>query len=95
MKYVYGILIGLAWGAVCGLINCLISKKALKKDSTGSIMGANMARIAVDIAAMTAVLLLFRGSEKISMELALVGTAVSLSAILIVFAFRAAAGKIK
>lgn len=95
MKYVFGVLIGLAWGAVCGLINCLISKRALKKDQPASIMGANMARTAVDVAAMAAVLLLFRGSEKISMELALVGTAVSLSAILIVFAFRAAAGKIQ
>ena len=58
MKLAIGILMGLIWGALAGLLNITINKGLLKKNSTNALMAGNLARLAVDFAAMAAVYLL-------------------------------------
>lgn len=86
MNTVIGVLIGLVWGVLAGLLNVLISRGCLKKNSTNALMAANLARTAVDFAALAAVYLL-RSRLPFPWEGALVGTAVALSLVTIVFAF--------
>lgn len=87
MKYVYGALAGLVWGALAALLNGYISKRAMQKEKASAMMGANLVRTAVDVAALAAVLLL-RNVLPFSFEAALVGTALSLSMLTIVIAFQ-------
>ena len=58
MSYVYGALAGLAWGALAAFLNWRISRAALKKNTGGAMMGANVGRFAVDLVALGAVFLL-------------------------------------
>ena len=86
MKLAIGILMGLIWGALAGLLNITMNKGLLKKNSTNALMAGNLARLAVDFAAMAAVYLL-RDVLPFSWEAALIGTAVALSIVTIIFAF--------
>ena len=87
MEFVFGALAGLVWGALAALLNREINKKALEKNSTNAMLAANMARTAVDIAALAAVFFL-RKVLPFRFEAMLVGTAVSLSLLTIVFSYR-------
>ena len=87
MKIVIGILAGLAWGGLIGLINVLIMKKGLRKNDSNLVMAANLGRMVLDLAALGLVFLL-RSLLPFPYEAALVGTAVALSAASLIFAFR-------
>ncbi len=86
MSHVYGAAAGLLWGALAALANMLINRAALKKNSSGAMLAANMARLAVDLIALGTVFLL-RGRLPFSFEAAAIGTAVSLSVLGIVFSY--------
>lgn len=92
MKYVLGALAGLMWGALAALLNAFITKKALDKNSNKGMLLSNFLRLLVDVAALGAVFLL-RKVLPFSFEAAIVGTAAALSLLMIVFAYRMAAGK--
>ncbi len=87
MKIVIGLLAGLVWGALIGLVNTLIMKKSLKKNDSNLVMAANLARMVLDLAALGLVFLL-RNLLPFPYEPMLVGTAVALSIVSLVFAFR-------
>ena len=87
MSNVWGALAGLAWGAVCGVLNILILKKAIEKNNNNAVMAANLGRMAVDLAALALVFLL-RGALPFSYEAMLIGTAVALSIVTLVYAYR-------
>ena len=87
MQFVWGGLAGLVWGALAALLNAGITKRALKKNSDSSLLTANALRLPVDFLALGAVFLL-RRRLPFPYEPALIGTAVSLSVLTIVFAFR-------
>ena len=87
MNYVWGGLAGLAWGALCGVLNLLIMKKAIEKNDNNVIMAANLGRMAIDLAALGLVFLL-RKVLPFSYEAMLIGTAVALSAVTLVYAFQ-------
>lgn len=92
MKYFIGALAGLVWGALAALLNGYITKKALDKASDKAMLLSNALRLMVDIVALGSVFLL-RNVLPFSFEAALVGTAASLSILMIVFAYKLAAGK--
>lgn len=92
MKYVTGALAGLVWGSLAALLNGFITKKALSKGNDKLMLASNFLRMLVDIAALGAVFLL-RKVLPFSFEAALVGTAAALSLLMIVFAYKMAAGK--
>lgn len=87
MNYVYGALAGLVWGVLAAGINALISKACLKKNTTTSMMIANVLRVIVDIGALATVYFL-RGRLPFSFEAALIATAIAMSMLSIVFAYR-------
>lgn len=87
MKLVFGILAGLVWGGLCGLLNTGILKKSIEKNENQALMAGNLLRLLVDAAALGAVFLL-RKVLPFSFEGALVGTAIALSLVTIAFAFR-------
>ena len=87
MGIVIAVLAGLAWGALAAVLNRLINKKALEKSSTNALMAANIGRTAVDLAALGAVFLA-RGLLPFPYEAMLIGTAVALSLVSLIFAFR-------
>ena len=92
MKYVIGALVGIIWGCIGALINCSITKAAVKKGKDSVMLTANILRITVDIV-MLGTIVLVRNLIPFSFELALVGTAAALSIVNIVFAFKMAAKK--
>ena len=92
MKYLIGALAGLVWVALAALLNGYITKKALDKASDKAMLLSNALRLVVDIAALGSVFLL-RNVLPFSFEAALVGTAASMSILMIVFAYKMAAGK--
>lgn len=94
MEYVLGIAAGFLWGGLAALLNCKISLTAVRKGTDKAMMSSNMLRVAVDIAAL-ALPLLIRNRLPFRVELALVGTAAALGIVMIVFAYKLAAGKIK
>ncbi len=87
MNILWGVLAGLVWGAVCGLVNTLILKKAIDKNNSNTLMAANLARMVVDLLALLLVFLL-RKVLPFSFEATMIGTAIALSAVTLVFAFR-------
>ena len=87
MNYLLGGLAGLAWGMVCALVNLRILKKAIQKNDSNALMAANLGRMGVDLLALLLVFLL-RKQLPFSFEAMLVGTAVALSVVTLVFAFR-------
>lgn len=92
MKYLIGALAGLIWGALAALLNGYITKKALDKASDKAMLLSNALRLVVDVVALGSVFLL-RNVLPFSFEAALVGTAASLSLLMIVFTYKMAAGK--
>ena len=82
-----GALAGLAWGALCGWVNTLILNKAMAKNDANAITAANLARLTVDALALLAVFLL-RKLLPFSYEFMMIATALALSAVTLVFAFR-------
>lgn len=87
MKVLIGALAGLLWGAAAAFLNARVSAAIMKKETVQAAMAANFARLAVDIAALAAVLLL-RGVLPFPYEPALIGAAVSLSTFTLINAFR-------
>ncbi len=87
MKLFLGVLAGLVWGGLIGLVNTLIMKKGLKKNDSNLVMAANLGRMALDLAALGLVFLL-RGLLPFPYEAMLIGTAVALSLVSLIFAFR-------
>lgn len=92
MKYLIGALAGLVWGSLAALLNAFITKKALETGNDKMMLASNFLRMLVDVAALGLVFLL-RNVLPFSFEAALVGTAAALSLLMIVFAFKMAAGK--
>ena len=92
MKYLVGALAGLLWGALAALLNGYITKKALDKASDKAMLLSNALRLVVDVLALGSVFLL-RNVLPFSFEAALMGTAASMSMLMIVFAYKMAAGK--
>lgn len=91
MKYLIGAAAGLVWGSLAALLNAFITKKALDKGND-KLLASNALRMLVDVAALGTVFLL-RKVLPFSFEAALVGTAAALSLLMIVFAYKMAAGK--
>ena len=87
MNYLWGALAGLAWGALCGVLNTLVLKKSMQKNDSNRLMAGNLARMAVDLLALLLVFLL-RKILPFSYEAMLEGTAVALSVTSLLFAFR-------
>ena len=94
MKYLIGAVAGLIWGSLAALLNAFITKKALNKGNDKLLLASNALRMLVDVAALGTVFLL-RKVLPFSFEAALVGTAAALSLLMIVFAYKMAAGKLK
>ncbi len=91
MKYFWGALAGLVWGGAAALLNAFISKRCIAKNTSGALLGANTIRSIVDISAL-AVVFLLRKVLPFSFEAAIVGTAVAMSMLTIVFAYRMSKG---
>ena len=87
MKYVIGAVMGLVWGALVAWINSRINKKALEKNSTNAMLGANIGRSFIDFAALGSVFLL-RNVLPGNFEATIVGTAASLGLLTVYFAVR-------
>ena len=87
MNYVWGALAGLAWGALAAFVNYRINKAAVKKNSSGAMMAANLSRMAVDLVTLGTVYLL-RKRLPFSFEATIIGAAIALSLLTIVFAYR-------
>ena len=87
MKIAIGVLAGLVWGGLIGLVNMLIMKKGQKKNDSNLVMAANLGRMVLDLAALGIVFLL-RTLLPFPYEPMLVGTAVALSAASLIFVFR-------
>lgn len=89
MQIFLSVLVGLVWGAICGLINAAVTKKlAFGGQQQVSAMG--LIRTLVDVAALAAVYFT-RNLLPLRFEYTLIATAVALSLIGIVAAFRVSA----
>ncbi len=89
MTIFLSVLAGLAWGALFGLVSALITKKIASGD--GKLIGAlSMIRLLVDLAALAAVYFT-RELLPLRFEYTLIATAIALSLVGIVAAFRTAA----
>ena len=86
MNYVLGALAGLLWGALAAFVNLKINQAALKKNTNAAVLGANAARMAVDLAALGTVFLL-RKILPFSFEATIIATAVALSLLTVVLAY--------
>ena len=84
---VFGILGGLVWGALCGGVNVWIMKRAIQKEDDKAILTANSLRMAVDLISLGLVFFA-RKILPFPYEPTLIGTAVALSVVTIVFAYR-------
>lgn len=87
MKLLLGLLAGLAWGVLAALLNHRISLAMIAKNTTPALLGANLLHTAVDIAALGTIFLL-RKVLPFRYDAALVGTAIALSLLTIVLAYR-------
>ena len=85
----YSILAGLAWGGLFGLFSALITGKIAAGDAN-RLAALSMLRMLVDLAALAAVYFT-RELLPLRFEFTLIATAVALSLVGIVAAFRAAA----
>lgn len=92
MNYVLAVLVGLAWGVAAALLNAQIMKQSLKKDSTQALIGSNLLRSLVDLAAL-AVVFLLRNVLPFPFSVTLIATAVGLSVTTIVISYRLAGTK--
>ena len=90
MIIVFSILAGLVWGGLFGLLNILITKKVAAGDEK-KIPALSMIRTLADVAALAAVYLT-RNLLPLRFEVTLIATAVTLSLVSILSAFRIASG---
>lgn len=67
-----------AFGTLAAYINLLISRISLKRDSVAGVMGSNMARMLIDIAALSITFLVCRHFE-LPLAVCLIGTALGLT----------------
>jgi len=94
MSYILGVLAGLAWGAAWAALSCRISLKAIRKNTNKAIIRMNALRVLIDIVSLGTIFLL-RHVLPFNAYMALLGTAVALSLITMIFAYKVAGGKIK
>ncbi len=87
MRMALGILAGVVWGALAALLNARITRRALEKNNTRAMMNANLLRTGVDLLALAAVFFL-RRLLPFSFEAMLVATAVTLSLLTMLLAYR-------
>ena len=87
MQIAIGAVLGLLWGGAFGLLNGWILKKAVGKGASNAVLAANLGRMAIDLVALGSVFLL-RGLLPIPYEPVLIATAVALSLMSILTAFR-------
>lgn len=87
MQIAIGAVLGLLWGGAFGLLNGWILKKAVAKGASNAVLAANLGRMAIDLVALGSVFLL-RGLLPIPYEPVLIATAVALSLMSILTAFR-------
>ena len=85
-KFLIGILAGLFWGAAAAGLNAFISKRCVAKAASGVFAWTNILQTLVSLAALAAVVLM-RNILPFRYEGMLVGTAISMSMLGIVFAF--------
>lgn len=85
-KFFIGILVGLVWGAAAALLNAVIGKKCVAHNGKGPLGWTNVAQTLINFAALGAVILV-RDMLPFRYEGMLVGTAISLSMLGIVFAY--------
>ena len=89
LKYVLAVALGAVWGVLVALLNMAIMKSCLKKNTESAILAGNLARTALDLAAMAAVFLL-RNVLPLPYVFVLVGTAAGLSFTTIIYSFKLA-----
>lgn len=89
MQIFLSVLAGLLWGGLCGLVNMLLTKK-MASGSTQQISSLGIIRTAVDLVALAAVYFT-RGLLPLRFEYTLIATAVALSLVGIISAFRLSA----
>ena len=87
MNIVLGVVVGLIWGALVALLNFWLTKKALAKNDTQTLMSANVGRMIIDFAAL-GIVFLIRQILPFSFEATMVGTAVSLGLLTVFLAYR-------
>ena len=85
---VLSVLAGLVWGGLFGMVNILITKK-IAAGSAGKLNAMSLLRTLVDLAAL-AVVYFVRDLLPLRFEIVLIATAVTLSLVGIVSAFRIA-----
>ena len=90
MGYVIGAICGVIWGGAAALLNYQISKRSILKDNTASLLGANVLRILVDLAAL-AIVFFLRKVLPFRYEATLITTAITMSLVTIVCAYRMSA----
>ena len=89
MNTVWSIVVGLVWGGLFGLLSALVTKKIAAGD-TNKVAALGMLRMLIDLAALSAVYFT-RRLLPLRFEYTLIATAVALSLVSIVAAFRTAA----
>ena len=89
MSIVLSVLAGLLWGGLFGLVNTLLTKKAVS-GSAQQISSVGILRTAVDLIALAAVYFT-RNLLPLRFEYTLIATAVALSLVGILSAFRLSA----
>ena len=87
MQLFLGILAGFAWGALAGFLNTRITKWSLSKGETRLLLAGNLLRTVVDLVALGLVFLLRHGLP-LPFEPVLIGTAIGLSLVSVLYAFR-------
>ena len=89
MKLVLGFFAGAVWGVLCACLNNLVLARALSAGKNGGLLGANVLRALIDLAAL-ALIVLARGVLPFPYEMALVGAVSAIGMMGIYFAFRTA-----
>ena len=89
MQILFSVLAGLVWGGAVGLVNVLVTKK-LMMGSANQVGAMSLLRTFLDVAALAAVYFT-RNLLPLRFEYTLIATAVALSLIGIVVAFRVSA----
>lgn len=92
--YIWGGLLGLAFGSAVAFLNSIITKRYIKKNSekagpegTASVMGMNLARQLVNVAALFAVFLT-RKLIPLPFAATLIGTALGLTVVSVILVYR-------
>lgn len=92
MSIVFAVLAGLVWGALAAVVNYLIMKKSLEKNTNNAVLGSSMLRTAIDVAALGAIFLA-RSILPFDFTYMLIASAVAMSIGTILFTFKLAKSK--